>query len=54
MGCRHLDSFVHRAGRTARKGKSGTNILFINNDELKFTLDLEKKLNISFAIRNQL
>lgn len=53
-GCRHLDSFVHRAGRTARRGKSGTNILFISKEELKFATELERKLNISFRLANQL
>ena len=23
LGCRHVDSFVHRSGRTGRVGKSG-------------------------------
>ena len=27
-GCRHIDSFVHRSGRTGRVGKNGLNILF--------------------------
>lgn len=34
IGCRHLDSFVHRSGRTARKGKQGLNILFFENDSI--------------------
>ena len=29
LQCRQVDSFVHRSGRTARKGKDGLNILFI-------------------------
>jgi superfamily II DNA/RNA helicase len=29
LGCRHVDSFVHRSGRTGRVGKEGENILFI-------------------------
>jgi superfamily II DNA/RNA helicase len=40
-GCSHVDSFVHRAGRTARRGKSGTNILFLDAAELKFAMELE-------------
>jgi len=42
MSCRHADSFVHRSGRTARKGKNGLNILFFEKDEMKFVLNLEK------------
>ena len=53
-GCRHLDSFVHRAGRTARRGKSGINILFTTKDELRFVMDLERKLHISFQVANTL
>jgi superfamily II DNA/RNA helicase len=40
-GCRHFDSFVHRSGRTGRVGKTGTNILFFEQDYFKFVLDLE-------------
>jgi superfamily II DNA/RNA helicase len=40
-GCRHIDSFVHRSGRTGRVGKNGTNILFFESDDFKFVLDLE-------------
>jgi ATP-dependent RNA helicase DDX21 len=28
VGCRHIDSYVHRSGRTGRVGKNGENILF--------------------------
>ena len=44
--CNQLDSFVHRSGRTARKGKDGTNILFIEPSQMKFALDLQKELNL--------
>jgi len=54
MSCRTTDSFVHRAGRTARKGKKGTNILFFSPDEIKFVLNLEKELNISVDFTNQI
>lgn len=52
--CNYIDSFVHRSGRTARKGKDGLNILFIEPSEMKFALDLEKKLNIDINIVNNL
>lgn len=54
MACRHTDSFVHRSGRTARKGKKGTNILFFSPDELKFVLNLEKELNIQIEFTNNI
>jgi len=54
MGCRNTDSFIHRAGRTARKGKTGTNILFFEKDEMKMVLNLEKELNISIDFTNQI
>ena len=54
IGCRHIDSFVHRAGRTARKGKEGMNILFFEKDEMKFVLDLEKQLNIQIEFANKI
>lgn len=54
MSARTTDSFVHRAGRTARKGKNGTNILFFNQEEIKFVLNLERELNISIDFTNQI
>ena len=54
MSARTTDSFVHRAGRTARKGKKGTNIIFFSKDELKFILNLEKELNISMDFTNSI
>lgn len=50
-GCRHIDSFVHRSGRTGRVGKEGTNILFFQPDDFKFVLDLEDQLNIKLSIQ---
>ena len=53
-GCRHIDSFVHRSGRTGRVGKNGTNILFFEADDFKFVLDLESQLNINIDILSSL
>jgi superfamily II DNA/RNA helicase len=54
LGCRQQDSFVHRSGRTARKGKKGLNILFFERDEINFVLDLERDLNIPIHFANQI
>ena len=54
LGCRHVDSFVHRSGRTGRIGKEGLNIIFFEKDEMKFIFNLEDELNISFNITTQL
>jgi superfamily II DNA/RNA helicase len=53
-GCRHIDSFVHRSGRTGRVGKNGLNILFFQPEDLKFVLDLESELNIKINIQQSL
>lgn len=52
MGCRHIDSFVHRAGRTARRGKEGLNILFFEPDSYRFINDIEKETKITLDIVN--
>lgn len=48
--CNQLDSFVHRSGRTARKGKDGLNILFHDPKDLRTILDFERKLNIDIEV----
>lgn len=53
-GCRHIDSFVHRSGRTGRVGKNGLNILFFDQSDFKFVLDLEDQLNIKIEIQSSL
>lgn len=40
--------YTHRSGRTARAGKKGTSIAFINNREGNRISQLSKKLDISF------
>ena len=32
LDCIHVDSFVHRTGRTGRAGKDGRNIVFYQKD----------------------
>lgn len=54
LGCRHVDSFVHRSGRTGRVGKKGTNIIFFERDEMKFILNLEDELNVKIDISSNL
>lgn len=51
-GCRDFDSFVHRAGRTARKGKQGLNVLLLEYEKMHFAFDLRRKLNLEIEIRN--
>lgn len=43
---RHVDSFVHRSGRTGRAGKDGTNLLLCSKQELPFMKECEDSLNI--------
>jgi superfamily II DNA/RNA helicase len=40
LSCRHIDSFVHRSGRTGRAGKEGENILFFMQDSYSFIRNL--------------
>jgi superfamily II DNA/RNA helicase len=40
------DFFIHRAGRTARAGKSGINVVFGDEKELRALARIEKKLGI--------
>ena len=40
--------YTHRSGRTARAGKTGISIAFINTREKEKILKLQKKLNITF------
>ncbi|NND93848.1 MAG: DEAD/DEAH box helicase [Flavobacteriales bacterium] len=43
-----LESYTHRAGRTARAGKKGISLAFINSREGRKIEHLEKKIGISF------
>ncbi len=40
--------YTHRSGRTARAGKEGTSICFVNNAEIKKLRNYESKLGIKF------
>jgi superfamily II DNA/RNA helicase len=53
-GVRHVDSLVHRSGRTGRANKSGTNIIFTQKDELDFLRKCEKSLKIDISYQNSL
>lgn len=54
LGCRNVDSFVHRSGRTGRAGKSGKNFIFARRDELQGFLKFERDLKIKLEIGNTL
>ncbi|MDP2722292.1 MAG: DEAD/DEAH box helicase [Bacteroidales bacterium] len=43
------EQYTHRSGRTARAGKSGMSVSFINQEGLKEIKNLEDKLNIQFT-----
>lgn len=50
LGCRNVDAFVHRSGRTGRAGKSGRNYVFTTREELgsimKFARDLKIEMEV--------
>jgi ATP-dependent RNA helicase DeaD len=43
------EQYTHRSGRTARAGKTGISVCFINKDELREIKNLESQLNIGFS-----
>ena len=43
-----LDGYTHRSGRTARAGKKGVSIAFINPREGKRIAELERKIKVKF------
>lgn len=50
VGCRNVDSFVHRSGRTGRAGKEGQNFVIVKREMLpvlnKFAHDLKIEMEI--------
>ncbi|KIW06525.1 hypothetical protein, variant 2 [Verruconis gallopava] len=44
---RHLEDFVHRAGRTGRAGNTGTCITFLTKEDLPYAADVMKALKYS-------
>eukprot|EP00471_Norrisiella_sphaerica_P001053 CAMPEP_0184482684 /NCGR_PEP_ID=MMETSP0113_2-20130426/4249_1 /TAXON_ID=91329 /ORGANISM="Norrisiella sphaerica, Strain BC52" /LENGTH=804 /DNA_ID=CAMNT_0026862559 /DNA_START=320 /DNA_END=2734 /DNA_ORIENTATION=+ len=45
---KHHDDFIHRSGRTARAGKTGTNIIFYNPRDERVIRQLEQKAGVTF------
>lgn len=43
---RKTEDYVHRVGRTARKGKRGAAITFVTQFDVSLLLSIEKKVNI--------
>ena len=44
-----LDGYTHRSGRTARAGKKGISLAFINPRENRRITELERKMKVQFA-----
>lgn len=45
---KEIDSYIHRAGRTARAGKNGACLTFYNNKQVGLLDRIEKKCKIEF------
>jgi len=52
--CKHVDSFVHRSGRTGRAGRQGVSVLFSELDSLSMSLKWANDLNIDMQVMNSL
>lgn len=44
-----IEYYTHRSGRTARAGKTGISLAFVNSNELSFLRKMEKELHIRFS-----
>lgn len=51
---RMVNSFIHRAGRTGRKGKEGLNVLLLTREKLDFAKECEQQLQIKFGYSNSM
>jgi superfamily II DNA/RNA helicase len=54
LGCRNVDSFVHRSGRTGRAGKAGQNYVIAKRSDLKTLAKYANDLNIKYEIASTL
>lgn len=54
LGCRNVDSFVHRSGRTGRAGKGGQNYVIAKRSDLKTLAKYANDLNIKYEIASTL
>ena len=54
MGCKNVDSFVHRSGRTGRAGKDGQNYVIARRNDLKTLAKYANDLNIKYEIASTL
>jgi superfamily II DNA/RNA helicase len=52
--CRHVDSYVHRTGRTGRAGKEGWNVIFSEKSDLSFISSIESGLKTNIEYTNQI
>jgi superfamily II DNA/RNA helicase len=50
VGCRNVDSFVHRSGRTGRAGRAGKNFVIITRSELQIINKFARDLNVDMEI----
>lgn len=50
LGCRNVDSFVHRSGRTGRAGRKGLNFVIVKRSELALFNKFSNDLNIDMEV----
>ena len=54
LGCKNVDSFIHRSGRTGRAGKDGQNFVIARRSDLKTLAKYANDLNIKYEIASTL